>query len=139
MVSPEGKKLWVHRIGTKDLILFYLYHVEKVFIRKQKGVRISLIRLFMHSVIKMQNRFVHPKSISQIYCPSFSHRWIRYSFILDMWVKLHQRTESKFTKKSIQSWATLLCRGFGSFDTAEDRHFHLSWEKLLKAQWPSWL
>ena len=51
---------------------------------------------------------------------------------------LHQRTDSKFTKKSTQSWATLLCRGPDSFILQNTkRHFHLCWEKLLKAQWPS--
>jgi len=34
---------------------------------------------------------------------------------------LHQRNDSKFTKKSTQSWAALLCRGSGSFNTAEDK------------------
>lgn len=118
MVSPKGRKLWIHRIQTKDLILFHLYSVEKVFLRKKKGVRISLIRLYIHIGIKMQDTFLHPKSTSQRYCPS----WNRSSLVLDTWVKYFcQRTDSKFTKKSTQSWASLLRRGPGSFNTAEDK------------------
>ena len=87
MVSPKGRKFWIHRIQTKDLILFHLYSVEKVFLRKQQGVRISLIRLYIHIGIKMQDRFVHPKSTSQMYCPSFTHSWNRASLVRDTWVK----------------------------------------------------